>query len=554
MSPLPARSKRRFLIPALLTLLITAGSLRIVATYRVFSQTFDEAEHIHSGLAWLSGGSLKLLTESAPLPRIAAALPLYLKGVPYTGDFDFSTAVLDGSFQKRVARPLYYHNDYRNNLAWARFGELPFFWAGCLGVFYWCRELFGEAAALMAVLLFSNLPPVLAHAGLATLDMALAGVFIWAIYGFTRWLAAPGLRASLVLGAVLGITVLCKLSSLGFFPAAVALILFAALLANSLRTLAWRRLFRQTVLVSIVALLTIWAGYRFSIGTIRTTKTGSEVMAGHGLRASLARQVSRMTLPGSYFIEALGYAAVHVSGGHPTYFLGRTGTRGWWYFFPVALAVKTPLGFLLLAGLGIWLSLRLYWRKRSWVHAAPAASAAAILLVGMASPLDIGIRHMLPLYPMLAIAAGAAAVQLWNSNRRLAGRALAVLLTGWTVVSAARIHPDYIAYFNELGGSHPENILVHSDLDWGQDLYRLCDRVRDLHIDALSIVYFGSADLARFPLHVTKHLTPEDCARTTGWVAASLMDLKTYPQAFQWLDRQPYQTVGRSIRLYWIAP
>src|ERR1035438_288822 len=98
----------------------------------------------------------------------------------------------------------------------------------------------------------------------------------------------------------------------------------------------------------------------------------------------------------------------------------------------------------------------------------PAVLTATILAVNLPTSLNIGVRYMLPLYPLLALTAGIGTVWLWRRYRMAA-----TILVVWTALSCAAAHPDYLAYFNELGGTHPERILVDSDLVWGQDMARL---------------------------------------------------------------------------------
>jgi len=114
-------------------------------------------------------------------------------------------------------------------------------------------------------------------------------------------------------------------------------------------------------------------------------------------------------------------------------------------------------------------------------------------------------------------------------------------------------HPDYIAYFNELAGRHPERIVVDSDLDWGQDLPRLRDAVVDRRIDRLWIAYFGSTDLSRYPISpAIRRLPPRTMVK--GWIAISKTSLKgAYgrPDDYAWLEQQtPVQEIGKSILLY----
>jgi hypothetical protein len=186
-------------------------------------------------------------------------------------------------------------------------------------------------------------------------------------------------------------------------------------------------------------------------------------------------------------------------------------------------------------------------------------AALALLLVVLPSSINLGIRYILPIYPLLAIVAGFAAVSLWKVQYTARiGPLVVVLLLVWQTVSSARAHPDYLAYFNELAGRHPEKILVKNDLDWGQDLQRLVKALRDLGVEEVAICYAGSADLSRHGLPRWQHLVPEQ--RTSGWVAISLQCLKQgtwvppYDQ-YAWLEAyEPVALVGRSIRLYDIPP
>ena len=153
----------------LVAALILFASIRIVATYTVFNHTSDEPAHIACGMEWLDQHVYTWETQHPPLARVAAALGPYLLGIrsqgtPRRGDLSMS---LEGT------AILYRGHHYDRTLAAARLGELPFFWAACLVVYGWGRRYFGPAVGIAALFLFSFVPTVLAHAGLATTDMAL---------------------------------------------------------------------------------------------------------------------------------------------------------------------------------------------------------------------------------------------------------------------------------------------------------------------------------------------------------------------------------------------
>jgi hypothetical protein len=128
---------------------------------------------------------------------------------------------------------------------------------------------------------------------------------------------------------------------------------------------------------------------------------------------------------------------------------------------------------------------------------------------------------------------------------------------GWQVAAGLRVHPDYLAYFNEAAGAHPERILIDSDLDNGQDLWRLADTLRARGVKEVALAYAGSATVAEHGMPRIRWLEPH--RPDTGWVAASLWSLKlgslNQPghDDFAWLERyRPVAQVGRSIRLYYI--
>ncbi|HJZ04914.1 MAG TPA: phospholipid carrier-dependent glycosyltransferase, partial [Patescibacteria group bacterium] len=146
-------------------LLIIIGLIRIFSTYSVFWQTWDEPPHITAGMEWLETGQYTREHMHPPLPRVMCALGPYLDGVRSTG-LDYRTYEGNNLLQ--------YNNAYERNLTLARLGVLPFFVIATLVVWIWARLYFGGLTALLSVILFTTLPPVLAHSGLATTDMACA--------------------------------------------------------------------------------------------------------------------------------------------------------------------------------------------------------------------------------------------------------------------------------------------------------------------------------------------------------------------------------------------
>ncbi len=566
--PPPARLQRVFVVFTVLVL-VGVGAARIVSTYRVFSQTFDEPAAVAAGMEWLDQGTYTVENSHPPLARVAVALGPFLDGLHMPADA--------GSWVTGRATPvclwcsvgnqiLYARDQYSHNLALARLGVLPFFFLATAVVWVWSRKAFGDASALLATLLFTTLPPVLAHAGLATTDMALAATVMAALLAFICCLECPTYLRSCVLGLTAALAILSKFSALLFLPGCGLAILACLWRATRRRTespkVPWRRRAIAIALTMSTTFLVIWGGYRFSVQSYNPQGRPHENIDGFvGAEGTLHRLAylvaEHAPIPAPELLEGINFQRLHNEEGGLAYLLGDVRQTGWWYFFPVVLAVKSPLPFLVLSGIGLVLLGRQGWRGADWRAVAPAATAMTLLLVSLASRIDFGVRLILPIYPLLAIVAGFGAVRLWNLARpKRVGPAMVVVLLLWQLTSSARIHPDYLAYFNELAGRHPDRVRTGSDLDWGQDLLRLANALHARKIDSVMLGYYGTADLSRHNLPQWKELQPYQPA--TGWIAISEHKLKLGERrppyrGYAWLEAyEPRAVVGKSIRLYYI--
>lgn len=539
-------------------ILIGVAVIRIVATYNVFNQTNDEPAHIAAGMEWLDRGSYTLEPQHPPLARVAVAIGPYLDG----GRFQGGEKMYDTGH-----RILYAGGHYMRTLTLARLGVLPFFVVAAGIVWLWSLRLFGTTAALFSVAVFTNLPAVLAHAGVATTDMPVTATFLLALFAFCLWLQNPDAARSSLLGCGSALAVLSKLSVLLFLPASVVVVVGLWLLGPRRRLAGsqesrWQWV-RGLSIATVVAFAVIWAGYRFSLAPLTTAAirphAGIDRLAGTaGVVHDTAYAVAeRIPIPARELLLGVGEVKAHNDQGHRAYLLGRISNTGWWYYFPVVLAVKSPLPFIVLVGIAATI-LVARRRRLDWTAWVPLLSAAVVLLVSLPSRINIGSRHVLVIYPLLSIVAGYGAASLYErETRRVIGRAAVASLLLWLGVSVARAHPDYLGYFNELV-SQPQQVLLDSDLDWGQDLLRLRSFLRARNIEAVSLAYFGTADPTRHDIPAIRPLAPYQ--PTQGWVAISLMCLKGAASGpphtqFAWLETyQPVALVGRSINVYYLPP
>lgn len=462
--------------------LIAITMLRIASTWTTFSATVDEPMHVSAGLQLYVQHINTYLPANPPLARLVFSFLPWRAGV----DFDPHRRLEDQLLQ------VFYSDDrYETNLALARSGMLVFFVIAALATWWWARRELGALAGLIATLLFTFQPMIAGHSGLATHDVpATAGLAV-SLLAFSRWLGERSLKNAALFGVAYGFAILCKFSCIGFVP--------AACLAMYLVRRDWRvrTIVPSFVVALIMSAFVIWLGYGFTIASFIG-----------GIRQLL--EFDRM--------------------GHFAFLFGEFSMRGWWWYFPAAVALKTTLGSLILL---------LFTRGRGFEA---LAAAVATLLVAMPSHLDLGVRYVLPVYVPIAFAGAAAFVSMrW--------RWLGVALLAWHTVASAIVHPDAIAYFNEAAGRQPWRLLLDSNVDWGQDVLRLRDVVRARKIDNIGLAVMGWHDWDKlgFPPHYDfRREVP-----TQGWIAISEHIYGFTPRPL-WLDGRRYERIGKSIRLYYI--
>ncbi|HET7622785.1 MAG TPA: PQQ-dependent dehydrogenase, methanol/ethanol family [Gemmatimonadaceae bacterium] len=529
--------------------------MRVAARY---NQTFDEPAHIAAGMEWLRDGRYDYDPQHPPLARVAAALGPMLDG---------ARAQHRRTMWEEGNAILVQGNHYVRTLRLARLGMLPFLLLLLGVVWAWARWLYDDRTAALAVLLTASMPQILAHSALATTDIPLVATLCWALYAFARWVDRPTARRTLHFGVAGGAALVTKFSSIPFFAVAALLIVIAVALterrearrearesrngpgserdpranadSGSRRGTLQRYMaalapyWRSGIAAALVAGLVVWAMYRFHV--------------------VLARGF--IPVPAPELIGGIQQLAAHNHLGHPSYLFGEISRHGWWYYWPVVLALKTPVAFLSLGVVGVAFAIVGRGQRMGWRTLTPVLGALAVLMVAMLGSIDIGVRHVLPIYPLLAIPAAGAAVALWRQrqSRTVVRVALAALVT-WQLVDAARAYPDFLADFNVIAGRNPSRVLVDSNLDWGQDLRELSDTLAARNVSSLSLFYFGTTPVGAFGLADTVRIG--GAGATTGWIAASRTYLRgAYAPCFTWLrDYTPVAKIGSSMLLYHILP
>ncbi len=504
----------RGLLPGIALLLCGVMAAEIVLSVRRQSQTWDEAYHLYAGYRYLQAADFGINSEHPPLVKLLAALPLIplqLK-VP---------RVPPGSSKREgftTARKFLYSNAADALLLRARLAAGLLTVLLSLIVFEAARRMFGPGGAILAMGLVAFEPNLLGHGALVTTDAALTCCLFAAVYAFYRYIKRPNKRRLVECGVVAGITLAAKHSGVLVFPVLGLLAIAEAGLAARLRpeslttkrervTLALRRgarLASDLAVMALVAFAVLWAfyGFRFPArpGTLQMTPPlAAYVSGGNGpgvsnplfARAILALHGAHL-LPESYLY---GFSDVlRVSEGHrPAFLFGRLYPEGQWFYFPAALAIKTTLGFVLLLVLAGFL-VRYFRTEKLREGLYMILPAVVYTAVSLTSRLNVGVRHLLPVYPFLAILAGAAAWELLGRSRRWGY--LVALGLGLHAASSLRAFPDYLAYSNEIWGG-PQGtyrVLADSNADSGQGLIAARNFLERERIVDCWLAYFGSAD------------------------------------------------------------
>ena len=553
---------------ASVVLAAVVGTSCILATYSRLSHTWDEPTHVAAGLELLQYGRYTYQTENPPLSRLTIAVLPWLAGarVPEVdGELVVSPfAAGDGIFQR--------NSDSIRNVTQARLGTLPWYWA-CIALTWLLaggrRDPLVAAVAATAV---ATVPSIVGHAGYATTDIPFVAAFLTALVTWRRFLQSPGTTRAVWFGLATGVAIATKFSTLMFLPP-VAVAIAAALYWSSRRdwlpTIILPSSLRLLAVVFVVTLVTVWGSYGFRVGRMADLPPRFSIY-GTFPTSGWPAVVGQWRIPAHEFVHGLLFLKTHTAAGHRSLMFGEFSQRGFLFYYPVVLATKTPLPFILFAVVGCGVLLR-----RQLIPSAPwfrglAVGAAGLLAMAMTSPINIGVRHVIVLYPLLAMAAAYGWVRWSESSRyRRAILAVAVALITAQVVLLLNAVPYQSAYYNALAGPDPAHISSDSDFDWGQDGLALEAYFKAHPVPDLQLQLQGTVNPCKL------QLPPIRALRTTpdpGWIAVSERvyrlnrvgradpcSLTGGPanQPIGWLDwlkpLTPAAIIGKTIRLYHVS-
>ncbi len=456
------------------------------------SLTADEPVYMAQGYVLWTRWDFRFaeMVAQPPLPSLLAGIGLLLQPGPIPEALEGWM----GSEHSRFVHAFLHWYGPGSALNAATFvARLPIALVALIGaafVYRWARECFGQKAGLLALTLFAFDPNLIAHSGLATTDVLLTVWSFIAVYAAIRWTQTLRGKWMVLSSLAAGLALASKTS--GFFPLGIiALLLFAdtveksrseSFLRSSLRS---ARMFAS---ITLIALLTLWALYRFET---RPFPLATQLLLWQSLRR-------------------------HMAEGHAAFLMGEVSHQGWWYYYPIAFLLKTPIPTMVLIGAAIaknGRSLRRWWQDRDlWLF--PFLYGC----ITLTSTIAIGYRYLLPILPFLFVLAGRVLTPSPNSPpptsrppaprfhvlrlhflRPYVLRFTPPLLLAWLLLSTLSLFPHHLTYFNELAGGPygGHRYLVDSNLDWGQSfiaLRRWLETRPELAGEPLNISFYTYAD------------------------------------------------------------
>jgi len=477
------------LLLALFLVFFTQGMLHI----RNASITFDEGPHLATGYATLRTGDFRLqpVHIHPPLANVLAAAPLLLQD-----DLPDPRAISSWEIASlsAVTDAVVWQYPHPARLALA--SRLPILWlAVLLGALIcrWARDLGGTKAGLLALALYAFDPNMIAHGTLVTTDMAATFFMVATLYAANQRVGESANRRvnesanqrELVkwmgVGVLLGLALLTKVSALMLVPVLGLMVVICE----------WRnthhvshliqyaiRITQYAVCIALPAALVLWAGYGFEVSQV----------------AGLP-----FPIPAATHMRIYQSLQEHYHLGHPTFLMGRVSSHGWWWYFPVAFVLKTPLPVLVLALFAIirtaYCALRKILTRRFHAlritHYVLLPFPTLYAVTSLFSTVNIGYRHLLPLLPFLYVGLGLFGSRKYgvrkykSPNKHVTRSHLRALLPNpllltlflWLILGTLAVSPNYLAYFNEFAGGPAGGYryLVDSNLDWGQNLWQLRD-------------------------------------------------------------------------------
>jgi tetratricopeptide (TPR) repeat protein len=545
----------RWCFVLLIALSLAAFAILSYTAVLTKSSTYDEPMHAVAGAVHRQQHDFRMNIEDPPLWLYWAELPNWSR--PLTLDLSTRTwkeMSSTGRNEWQFAVDTLYHTPGTDGEGYIRrcrpMQIILGVAVGCvLAIFTW--QVAGPVAALIAAVLFAFEPAFLAHSALIKNDVAITLVtllLVWTLWHVGRRANAWTIAAAILISAL---TLTVKFSGVLLIPVVLLLLTIRALmpfewpvLGHVLTTRRSRLSFSLLLssMMAIAAYTGVWASYGFrfpasssgepidtknilvdaSFSRIAFDESHSGIQqptidqAAKNISDDWSTRLTSIALRYQLLPEAWLNGLLFVNEwakDRPAYLYGQHSTTGWWYYFPLAVVFKAPLATLLVTAtlaVGLFVAPRFYTRHASeflktdgaWTIVALAVPVGIYSLFAVMGHLNIGIRHVLPLYPFAFMAIGIGFSGLIQRRPRF-GRVLGLIFLVMLIVETFAAWPNYLAFFNAAcGGARGGfRLLADSNLDWGQDLLLLARWQHEHPGNRLYLCYPQTVDPAAYGIH-----------------------------------------------------
>ncbi len=478
------------------------------------SLTMDEVAHLPAGYSYLTQKDMRLNPEHPPLIKDLGALPLlFIKNIKFPSEISAWKSDINGQWD--FGRYFLYDtgNPADKMILWGRMPMILILILLGFFVFKWAKELFGNKAGLLALFLFSFSPTLLAHGRLVTTDLGAAAGVTVATYYFLKSLKSPVKKNIIIAGVVFGIAQLLKFSVILLVPffGIIGLVWWLVKSGTFLQTI------KTGFLVFFIGFLLIWPVYQFHTWNYPKDRQVSDTEfylkdTPEFIKKPIIFASDKPILrPYALYLTGVSMVFHRVAGGNTTYFLGEVSNIGWRSYFPIVYLIKEPLAFHILTLIALlyaaWFIIRKFnkegrieaiknWLRLHFPEFSMLVFVGIYWAVSIQGNLNIGIRHLLPVFPFTILLVSGAVSNLLKEPYLKPKCFLLAFLISWQAVSVISVFPHFLAYFNESVGG-PESgykYAVDSNLDWGQDLKGLKNWVEKNGIDTIYLDYFGGGD------------------------------------------------------------
>ena len=513
------------------------------------SATMDELAHIPAGFGYVAKFDYRLNPEHPPLIKSLAALSALIFTRPnFPVDTPYWQDDINGQWAQGTKFLYESGNDADKIIFWARMPMilLALFFGWML--FNFVRKRFNYMTAILTLIFYAFSPTFLAHSRLVTTDLGASIGFFIGIVSFVNFLEAPTKKNILLAGLAFGAAQLLKFSLFLLIPVYGILILVWVLVQNHLyfkhKFILFLKLVLKSASIGFIGVFLIWIVYAFHVWNYpldRQYRDAEFILSSFGFRPIVDFNLWMITIPifrslGQYLIGIL-MVIQRAAGGNTAYFLGEVSTTGSRLYFPTLYLLKEPLSLHLLTIAAAWfVFLKIkrqnrgyslfavsYWKEKIifWIKNNFFEFAAVFFIIfywaySMRSPLNIGLRHVLPTFPFIYILV-AKGISNWLSSHKTAAPEswlswlrdiyelyiktipryfFVFLMVFWLIADTIIAFPNFIPYYNELAGGTRSGykIAVDSNYDWGQDLKRLKNFVEERKISKIAIDYFGGGN------------------------------------------------------------